>query len=115
MDWLFCRILSLHLLGCGLLLLLPFSRTHVNNDRDLSQQIQDEEPDADALGTLGYWAAVLAHKLLGIQADFDPVVEQSQEWGQWESSDEDGDEAKLQHWGRTTRLLNSQVHNSPVE
>ena len=76
--------------------------THVCDDGEVRQGLQDVEPGADVLRTLGHRPAVLTHKLVGVQADLGPVVEQSEEGRQGEGRHEDGDEAKLQHWGEKT-------------
>lgn len=74
-----------------------FFQTHIDNDGDLGQNLKEEEPNTDVLGTLSHRSAVLADKFLGVQTDFDPVIEQGEERGQWESSHKNGDEAKLEH------------------
>lgn len=71
--------------------------THVGDDWQVGQRLQDVEPHADVLGALGHRAAVLTHKLVSVQADFHPVVEESEEGREGERCHEDGDEAKLEH------------------
>lgn len=78
--------------------------THVGDDGQVRQGLQDVEPHADVLGTLGYRTAVLAHKLVRVQADFHPVVEEGEERRQGERRHEDGDEAELEHCGTTMQL-----------
>ena len=42
----------------------------------------------------------LTDKLLGVQPDLHPVVEEGEQWSQREGRHEDGDEAKLEDWGK---------------
>ena len=72
--------------------------THIANDSQVCQHVENFKPDADVLGTLSHNATGLTDKLLSIKPDLHPVVEQCEQWGQGEGSNEDGDEAKLKHW-----------------
>ena len=69
----------------------------VGDDRELGQHVQDLEPNADIFCPFGHGSARFANELLGVQANFDPVIEQGEERRQRESRHEDGDEAELQH------------------
>lgn len=71
--------------------------THVGDDGQVRQSLQDIEPHADVLGALGHRPPVLAHKLVRIQADLGPIVEEGEERRQRERRHEDGDEAKLEN------------------
>lgn len=75
----------------------PASPTHVGDDGQVRQGLQDVEPHADVLGALGHRPAVLAHKLVRVQADLGPVVEEGEERRQGERRHKDGDEAELEH------------------
>lgn len=70
-----------------------------DDDGEVRQGLQDVEPHADVLRTLGHGPPVLAHKLVGVQAHLGPVVEQGKERRQGERCHKDGDEAKLEHCG----------------
>lgn len=70
----------------------------------MGQGFQDVKPDPDVLGTLSHRPAVLANKLVRVQTDFHPVVEEGKEWCERESCHEDGDEPKLEHCSTMSRL-----------
>lgn len=72
--------------------------THIADDSQVCQHAQDLEPDADVLCSLRHNAPGFTHKLLCVQSDLHPVVEQRKQWSQWEGSHKDGDEAELENW-----------------
>lgn len=80
----------------------PASPTHVGDDGQVRQGLQDVEPHADVLGSLGHRPAVLAHKLVRVQADLGPVVKEGEERRQGERRHKDGDEAELEHCSAKT-------------
>lgn len=49
-------------------------------------------------GAHGHRSAQLCDKLLGIQSDLDDVVEQSEEWGEWERGHKQGHKPELDDW-----------------
>ena len=71
---------------------------YICDDGEVRDHVEDLEPDADVLGSLGHGPPRLANELLRVQPDLDPVVEQREEGGQGEGRHEDGDEAELQNW-----------------
>lgn len=74
--------------------------THVADDGQVGQHVQDLEPDADVLGALRDWPPRLAHQLVRVQPDLHPVVEQREQRRKRERRHEDGDEAELQNWNK---------------
>lgn len=72
--------------------------THVGDDGQVRQGLQYVEPDSDVLGALSHRPAVLARKLVGVQTDLHPVVEEGEERREGERCHEDGDESKLEHF-----------------
>lgn len=82
----------------------PASPTHVGDDGQVREGLQDVKPHADVLRSLGHRPAVLAHKLVRVQSDLGPVVEEGEERCQGERRHKDGDEAKLEHCERTERV-----------
>lgn len=74
------------------------SNTHIADDCQASQHVQDLEPDADILCPFCHDASRLTYKLLRIQPDLHPVVQQCKEWSQREGSHKDSNEAKLENW-----------------
>ena len=48
--------------------------THICDDGELCQHVEDSEPDADVLRPLRHCPPRLANKLLRVQPDLDPVV-----------------------------------------
>lgn len=79
--------------------------THVGYDGEVRQGFQYVEPDADVLGSLGHRSAVLAHKLVGVQTDFHPVIEERKEGSEGEGCHEDGDETKLEHCSTRSHFI----------
>lgn len=67
----------------------------------MCDELHNGKPDADVLSSLDHRAAILSHKLLSIQSDLHPVVDESKERRQRASSHEDGDEAELDDCMRT--------------
>lgn len=51
----------------------------------------------------------LSHKLVGVKTNLNDVVEQSQEWSQWEGRHENGGEAKLENCNKV-RTYNQTRH-----
>ena len=49
----------------------------------------------DILSALGDWSAEHCHKLVSIQPDLKPVVDESKEWSQGKGCHKDGDEPVL--------------------
>ena len=86
--------------------------THVGDDGEVRQGLQDVEPGADVLRALGHRPPVLTHKLVCVQTHLGPVVEQSEERGQWEGRHEDGDEPELQHWESQHKPMSSISYNT---
>lgn len=66
----------------------------------MCDELHDGKPNADVLSSLHYRAAILSHKLLRIQSDLHPVVDESKEWRERACRHKDGDEAKLYHCWR---------------
>ena len=52
--------------------------THIANDCQLCEHIEDGEPDPDVLRPLRHRAPRLPDKLLRVQSDLNPVVEQGE-------------------------------------
>ena len=73
------------------------SQTHVADDGQLGEHLEDLEPDADVLRALGHGAPRLAHKLLRVQPDLHPVVEEGAQRGEREGRHKDGDKTKLEN------------------
>ena len=69
----------------------------IADDSQLGQHLHDLEPDPNVLSSLCHSSPCLTHKLLSIQSDLHPVVEESKERSQGEGSYKDGDETKLQN------------------
>lgn len=69
---------------------------YVADDGQVSDGLQDGEPDANALCSLSHQPPVVTDELVGIQADLHPVVEQGKEGCQGTGRHKDGDEAALQ-------------------
>ena len=68
---------------------------YIGDDGKLGQKVENLEPDPYVLRSLSYSASCFTDKLLSVQPNLDPIVEQGEERGQWECSHEDGDETKL--------------------
>ena len=68
---------------------------YIWNDSEVSNHVQDLEPDPDVLGPLGHRPSRLADELLSVQPDLHPVVQEGEEGGEGEGRHEDGDEAEL--------------------
>jgi hypothetical protein len=71
--------------------------THIADDSEVCQHVQDLEPDANILCSFSHNASGVTHKLLCIQPNLDPVVEQCKQWSQWEGSYKNGYKAKLEN------------------
>ena len=69
--------------------------THVTDDSELCQRVQNDKPDADVLTAFSHGTPRLAHELVRVQPDLYPVVQQREERGQREGGHEYSDEAKL--------------------
>lgn len=52
---------------------------YVGEDSDVCDELHDGKPDADVLSSLHHRAAILGHKLLRVQSDLHPVVDESEE------------------------------------
>lgn len=63
----------------------------------MCDELHDGEPDADVLSSLHHRAAIFSHKLLSVQTNLHPVINESKERSERTSCHEDGDEAKLNH------------------
>lgn len=74
---------------------------YIGNDGDVCDELHDGKPDADVLSSLNHRAAILSHKLLSVQSDLHPVVDESKERRQRASRHKNGNEAKLDHCWRT--------------
>lgn len=85
--------------------------THVGDDGQVRQGFQDIEPYSDVLGTLSDWPAVVTHKLVRIQTDFHPVVEEGEERREWERCHKDGDEPKLENCSTRTHFQTCAIKN----
>ena len=55
--------------------------SYIADDGDLRERIHDGEPDTDVLGPICNRAPGLTHKLLGIDANLEPVVEECKQRG----------------------------------
>ena len=82
-----------------------FDHAYISDDGEVGDHVEDLEPDADVLGSLGHGAPRLADELLGVESNLDPVVEQREEGGQREGRNENGDEAELQNWNDEAKVL----------
>lgn len=69
--------------------------SYVAEDGNVRDELHDGKPDADVLGSLHHWAAIFHHKLLSVQTNLNPVVNESEERSERTRRHEDGDEAKL--------------------
>ena len=78
-------------------LTLVVPATHVADDGELGEAVEDREPHPDVPGALRHRPARLAHQLLRVDPDLDPVVEQREQGSERERCHEDRDEAELQH------------------
>lgn len=74
--------------------------THITEDGYVGDELQDGEPDANALSSLHHRAAIFTHKLLSIQTNLHPVINESEERSERTRRHEDGDETKLDYWER---------------
>lgn len=63
----------------------------------MRDELQDAEPHADVLSPLHHRPPVLRHKLLSVQTDLHPVVDEREERSERTRRHKDGDEAKLEH------------------
>lgn len=63
----------------------------------MCDELQDRKPDADVLSSLYHRAAVFSHKLLSVQTDLHPIINESEERSEGARRHEDGDEPKLNH------------------
>ena len=63
----------------------------------MRDELQDGKPDADVLHPLHHRAAIFSHKLLSVQTNLHPVIDESKERSERTSRHEDGDEAKLNY------------------
>ena len=71
---------------------------YIVDDRQLCQHLQYGEPYPDILRPLRHRPPRLADKLLAVQPDLHPVVDEGKEGSQGEGGHENGDEAELQNW-----------------
>ena len=72
--------------------------THIRNDCKLGQHVQNLEPNSNVFSSFGYSSSGFTNKLLCIQTNFNPIVEQGKEWGKWKSCHKNGNKSKLKHW-----------------
>ena len=79
--------------------------SYITDDRQLCQHLQYGEPDPDILRPLRHRPPRLADKLLAVQPDLHPVVDEGKEGGQGEGGHENGDEAELQNWKRACKCI----------
>lgn len=63
----------------------------------MCDELHDGEPDAYALSSLRYRAAIFSHKLLSVQTNLHPVIHKSEEWSERTRRHKDGDETELNH------------------
>lgn len=63
----------------------------------MGDELEDGEPDADALSSLHHRAAIFSHKLLSIQSNLNPVIHESKQGSERTCRHKDGDETKLNH------------------
>ena len=68
---------------------------YIAYDCQLSQHLHNPEPDPNILCSFCHSSPCFTDKLLGIQPDLHPVVQQGKQRGQGEGCYEYGDEAKL--------------------
>lgn len=71
--------------------------TYIGEDGDVCDELHDGKPDTNVLSSLHHRAAILSHKLLSVQTNFHPVVNESKERSQRTRRHKDGDETKLDH------------------
>ena len=69
--------------------------TYIAYDSEVCQGIKYREPDPDVLSLLSDGPPRLADKLVCVESDLHPVVEQSEERSERERGHKDRDEAKL--------------------
>lgn len=72
-------------------------QSYIGDDGDVCDELHNGKPDANVLSSLNHRAPILSHKLLSVQSDFHPVVDESKERRQRARRHKDGDEAKLDH------------------
>ena len=75
-------------------------RSYVADDGQLNDGLEDREPDADVVASLGHRSARRTDELVRVETDLEPVVEQSEQRSQRERRHEDRYEAELQHCNR---------------
>ena len=69
--------------------------TYIAYDSKVCQCVEYREPDSDVLGLLSNGAPCLTDKLVCVESDLHPVVEQSEERSERERGHKDRDEAEL--------------------
>ena len=68
---------------------------YITNNSQLRKRVENDEPDADILTAFRHGTPRLTYKLVRVQSDLDPVVQQREERSQWERSNKYSDESKL--------------------
>ena len=76
---------------------LEITTTYIAYNSKMCERVKNREPHPDVLGLLSDGPPRLADKLVCVESDLHPVVEQGEERSERERSHEDRDEAKLQH------------------
>lgn len=74
---------------------MPIYGTHIANDGDPGQEVENGKPNADVLSSLGYTPSGLTDEFVGVQADLDPVVQEGEQGGEGECRHEDGYKPEL--------------------
>ena len=77
--------------------------THVCNNGQERQALQNIEPYPDALRLCSVRSPPDGHEFEGVQSDFDDVVEKGKEGRQGKGGDKEGDEAILDHCVRDVK------------
>ena len=72
------------------------SYAYIAYDGQLSQCVEDGEPDTDVLSAFGHGSSRFADELLCVESNFDPVVEEGEEGRERKRRHEDGYETKLE-------------------
>lgn len=73
--------------------------TYVADDGNFSDAIQDVKPDSNVLRSVGDCSSHFTHELVRVNPNLEDVVGESKERSQRERSNEDCDEAELNHCG----------------
>ena len=78
------------------LALIDHKNPYITDYCQLSQHFHNLKPDADVFRPLRHSSPCLAHKLLSIKSDLNPIIQQGKQRGKGEGSHKYCDEAKLE-------------------